>query len=176
MKSSPVRGQTSNGPRPAWITDAAVRCGLTRLEVATLRLLYRLQHDGGRLPCIRYAVLGDLLGAHHGSVRRAVRNLEALGLVERYMDRKRPWSRQGQIGQRPNKFRVLYKQVMTLARAATGRARPPRKAGAHSGAPNPQGPEPGVEKRCVEPPDPPPAAGPAAARAALALARAALKR
>jgi len=153
-----------------------VRCGLTRLEVAVLRALYRLQvAGGGRLPCVRYVVLADQLGAHHGSVRRAVRHLEGLGLVERYMDRKRPWSRAGQIGQRPNRFRVIYKQVMALARSSTGVHRRAKKAGAHSGAPDPQGPGPIQISERGEPPDPPERASPAAVRAALAQARAAMR-
>jgi hypothetical protein len=159
------------------LVEAAAGLNLTRLELAVLRQLYRLQMRYGRLPCIRYAVLAAEVDAHHGSVRRAVRDLEALGLVQRFYDRKRPGSRAGQIGQRPNRFVVRFEQVMRCARARLSLKRARRKAGAHSGAPDPEGsgnrPGPAVNvEELAEPPPPeltdaPPVTGPGAIRALL---------
>ncbi|MFL6052580.1 MAG: hypothetical protein ACJ72W_06640 [Actinoallomurus sp.] len=169
------------GPTPAVLVEAAAGLNLTRLELAVLRQLYRLQMRYGRLPCIRYAVLAAEVDAHHGSVRRAVRDLEALGLVQRLYDAKRPGSRPGgragQIGQRPNRFVVRYGEVMRCARARMSLRRARRKAGAHPCAPDPLGSRnPSVpvvsSEEIAEPPPPgllaaPPVAGPGVIRALL---------
>ncbi len=175
-------GQASRvGPAPAAVVDAAVRLGLSGVELATLRQLYRLQMRYGRLPCIRYAVLATEVGYHHGSVRRAVRTLERHGLVTRFQDHKRPGSRNGQIGQMPNRFVVHWRAVFAAVKARLSMRRGGRKAGAHPCAPDPGGPgSVPVVAVCVdelaEPPPTeltaaPPVAGPGAVRALLARRR-----
>jgi predicted transcriptional regulator len=177
-----VRPQNATPHRRIPVTsvlNALFRVGLGALDMQVLRYLYRLHMRGGRLPEVRYEVIAGELGAHHGSVRRAVRRLEAAGYVTRYEGPCRWDPELGRPTQRANRFLV---HAHTLV-ARANRGKPQVNRGAPKGATDPpkgSGNRTGPPLRAVklhvpEPPfEPRPSEG--AVKALIATVRSALNR
>lgn len=174
-----VRPQNATPHRRIPVTQvlhALFRLGLGALDMRVLRYLYRLQLAGGRLPEVRYEVIAGELDVHHGSVRRAVRRLEAAGYVTRYEGPCRWHPGHGRPSQRANRFCVHAGVLVTRAKtgnAQVGRGAPKGATDPPKGSGEPAGP-PVVIHTAERSFDPPPSHG--AVAAALRRARDALNR